>query len=134
MPSLLLILEFCLPAGEPSFNAQRIFMSKLVASSRASTLGVMRFSFPAFSQGSSVVEQGTHKPLVGSSTLPPGTPLLLGLGNIWLQVFLTAAHRRHKAHSAVFGHCTGPAFLMDIAPSGKSQHRAGFHIPLRGKE
>src|SRR5215831_1348407 len=24
------------------------------------------------SQGSSVVEQGTHKPLVGSSTLPPG--------------------------------------------------------------
>ena len=23
-------------------------------------------------QGSSVVEQGTHKPLVGSSTLPPG--------------------------------------------------------------
>ncbi len=26
-------------------------------------------------QGSSVVEQGTHKPLVGSSTLPSGTPL-----------------------------------------------------------
>jgi hypothetical protein len=26
-------------------------------------------------QGSSVVEQGTHKPLVGSSTLPPGTIL-----------------------------------------------------------
>ena len=25
-------------------------------------------------QGSSVVEQGTHKPLVGSSTLPSGTP------------------------------------------------------------
>jgi predicted GIY-YIG superfamily endonuclease len=24
-------------------------------------------------QGSSVVEQGTHKPLVGSSTLPPGS-------------------------------------------------------------
>jgi hypothetical protein len=23
-----------------------------------------------------VVEQGTHKPLVGSSTLPPGSPLL----------------------------------------------------------
>jgi mono/diheme cytochrome c family protein len=28
-----------------------------------------------FGQGSSVVEQGTHKPLVGSSTLPPGTPI-----------------------------------------------------------
>jgi hypothetical protein len=27
-------------------------------------------------QGSSVVEQGTHKPLVGSSTLPPGIPRL----------------------------------------------------------
>ena len=27
----------------------------------------------ALRQGSSVVEQGTHKPLVGSSTLPPGT-------------------------------------------------------------
>jgi hypothetical protein len=27
-------------------------------------------------QGSSVVEQGTHKPLVGSSTLPPGTNFL----------------------------------------------------------
>ena len=26
-------------------------------------------------RGSSVVEQGTHKPLVGSSTLPPGTIL-----------------------------------------------------------
>jgi hypothetical protein len=29
----------------------------------------------AVCQGSSVVEQGTHKPLVGSSTLPPGTTL-----------------------------------------------------------
>ena len=29
-------------------------------------------------QGSSVVEQGTHKPLVGSSTLPPGTVALKG--------------------------------------------------------
>src|SRR3977135_3357816 len=38
----------------------------------------MRFSFPAFSQGSSVVEQGTHKPLVGSSTLPPGSLCMLG--------------------------------------------------------
>ena len=27
-------------------------------------------------QGSSVVEQGTHKPLVGSSTLPPGTTFI----------------------------------------------------------
>jgi hypothetical protein len=27
-------------------------------------------------QGSSVVEQGTHKPLVGSSNLPPGSPYI----------------------------------------------------------
>ena len=31
------------------------------------------FAGPFPSQGSSVVEQGTHKPLVGSSNLPPGT-------------------------------------------------------------
>jgi hypothetical protein len=35
-------------------------------------LNVHLFGFPRC-QGSSVVEQGTHKPLVGSSTLPPGT-------------------------------------------------------------
>src|SRR5215469_14940317 len=29
-------------------------------------------------QGSSVVEQGTHKPLVGSSNLPPGSFVYLG--------------------------------------------------------
>jgi GIY-YIG catalytic domain len=33
----------------------------------------MRFSFLPSCQGSSVVEQGTHKPLVGSSNLPPGS-------------------------------------------------------------
>jgi hypothetical protein len=31
-------------------------------------------------QGSSVVEQGTHKPLVGSSTLPPGSFAENGVG------------------------------------------------------
>ncbi len=35
-------------------------------------------------QGSSVVEQGTHKPLVGSSTLPPGTILFEGVAKIQL--------------------------------------------------
>src|SRR5438874_12914115 len=34
-------------------------------------------------QGSSVVEQGTHKPLVGSSTLPPGTLSLMASAYIW---------------------------------------------------
>jgi hypothetical protein len=51
------------------------------------------FGFPRC-QGSSVVEQGTHKPLVGSSTLPPGTPEISldtlhyntyqGLKTVWL--------------------------------------------------
>jgi hypothetical protein len=38
----------------------------------ALTLRARSFSFLPSRQGSSVVEQGTHKPLVGSSTLPPG--------------------------------------------------------------
>ncbi len=43
-------------------------------------------------QGSSVVEQGTHKPLVGSSTLPPGNliancrPVALDVGRSALGV------------------------------------------------
>jgi hypothetical protein len=46
---------------------------------------VVQEKFASFSarnkrQGSSVVEQGTHKPLVGSSTLPPGI-FLYGLGH-----------------------------------------------------
>src|SRR5213075_2655201 len=59
-------------------RSTRMNNPKPVACSRALTLSVMRFSFPAFSQGSSVVEQGTHKPLVGSSNLPPGTAYSLG--------------------------------------------------------
>jgi hypothetical protein len=43
-----------------------------------------RFADQNKCQGSSVVEQGTHKPLVGSSNLPPGTALLLGPRKIGL--------------------------------------------------
>jgi hypothetical protein len=35
--------------------------------------GHLHYIFDGYCQGSSVVEQGTHKPLVGSSILPPGT-------------------------------------------------------------
>ena len=55
----------------------------------------MRFSFPAFSQGSSVVEQGTHKPLVGSSTLPPGTSIMP-----WVYI-LRGSSGRHYIGSTV---------------------------------
>ncbi len=38
------------------------------------------------SQGSSVVEQGTHKPLVGSSNLPPGSSLILSADcRLWIE-------------------------------------------------
>ena len=50
---------------------------------------------PAFSQGSSVVEQGTHKPLVGSSTLPPGS-----LCMAWVYI-LRGSSGRHYIGSAV---------------------------------
>jgi hypothetical protein len=38
--------------------------------------------FVARRQGSSAVEQGTHKPLVGSSILPSG--IFVGLGSVFL--------------------------------------------------
>ena len=38
------------------------------------SFGVFLLCATEIRQGSSVVEQGTHKPLVGSSTLPPGIP------------------------------------------------------------
>ena len=49
-----------------------------------------------FCQGSSAVEQGTHKPLVGSSILPPGTSLR------WLgSTFLRGSSGRHYIGSTV---------------------------------
>ena len=47
-------------------------------------------------QGSSVVEQGTHKPLVGSSTLPPGTSFLNG----WVYM-LRGSNGRHYIGSTI---------------------------------
>src|SRR4029077_20070811 len=56
--------------GSPTLRSDD---SENQSTSRAAlTLRVRRFSFFPSRQGSSVVEQGTHKPLVGSSTLPPG--------------------------------------------------------------
>ena len=87
-------------------RSTRINNPKPVACSRALTLSVMRFSFPAFSQGSSVVEQGTHKPLVGSSTLPPGTILYgLGLYSAWderppLHWILCGSQRKIRSRSS----------------------------------
>jgi hypothetical protein len=48
-----------------------------------------------FRQGSSVVEQGTHKPLVGSSTLPPGIRIMA-----WVYI-LRGSSDRHYIGSAV---------------------------------
>ena len=84
--------------------------------------GSVEIKFPPFCQGSSVVEQGTHKPLVGSSNLPPGTPLLLRFCEVWLEIFVAAADCGHEANAAVFSHRTCPTLLMNIAPAGKAQH------------
>src|SRR5436190_6568333 len=54
-------------------STREICWSNPLAFLRALTLSVKRLNFSPFGQGSSVVEQGTHKPLVGSSNLPPGT-------------------------------------------------------------
>ena len=61
-------------------------------------------------------------------------PLLLWLREIRRQIFLITSQRGHKAYSAAFRYCTHPAFLTNIAPSGKVQHRASFRIALRRKE
>jgi hypothetical protein len=56
--------------GGPSLRSDD---SENQPTSRAAlTLRMRSFSFFPSRQGSSVVEQGTHKPLVGSSNLPPG--------------------------------------------------------------
>src|SRR5437870_11393720 len=55
-------------------------------------------------------------------------------GKIRLQVLFAAPQRSHEAHTAVFGHRTDPAFLMNITPSRKPQHRAGFCVPLCRKQ
>src|SRR5436190_23594962 len=49
----------------------------------------------AVSQGSSAVEQGTHKPLVGSSILPPGSFCMA-----WVYI-LRGSNGRHYIGSAV---------------------------------
>src|SRR5712671_1983133 len=54
-------------------STHKVRCSNPLTCPRALTLSVKRLIFSPFGQGSSVVEQGTHKPLVGSSNLPPGT-------------------------------------------------------------
>jgi hypothetical protein len=52
------------------------------------------FNYIGSRQGSSVVEQGTHKPLVGSSTLPSGTSLFL-----LLLLLIPGFHNRARARA-----------------------------------
>jgi predicted GIY-YIG superfamily endonuclease len=62
----------------------------------------MRVSLISFEltqrQGSSVVEQGTHKPLVGSSNLPPGSSIMP-----WVYI-LRGSSGRHYIGSAADQH------------------------------
>jgi hypothetical protein len=65
-------------------------------------------------QGSSVVEQGTHKPLVGSSTLPPGIYSLEILRAPWLVRF--------------------PGWLLNLASRGLGLDRTLGEVILLGLE
>src|SRR6266498_811703 len=56
------------------------------------------------------------------------------VGKVRLQVLFGTTQCGHEAHPAMLAHCADPAFLMNVAPSGKRQHRAGFRIPLRRKK
>ncbi len=61
------------PADQHAMTGTNSLWEKPLAGSPARIYQSGRFSC----QGSSAVEQGTHKPLVGSSILPSGTTLLL---------------------------------------------------------
>src|SRR5881394_3554075 len=89
-----------------------------------------RFNYAASRQGSSAVEQGTHKPLVGSSILPPGTPLLFLFRNVGREIFFVSAQRRHETNAVRFLHHSGPAFLFNKMPAVEMFRRAGFHVAL----
>src|SRR4051794_25890192 len=60
-------------AGDRGYRRQGSSTRKALGVGRESILAIVAPKITP-RQGSSVVEQGTHKPLVGSSTLPPGTP------------------------------------------------------------
>src|SRR4029077_940656 len=81
-------------------------------------------------QGSSAVEQGTHKPLVGSSILPPGTPLLFLFGNVWRQVLFAPPDSSHETNPVLFFDHARPAVLIHITPTGEVPRLAGFRITL----
>src|SRR5205823_11035148 len=100
----------------------------------ALTLCAMRSTLLLSSQGSSAVEQGTHKPLVGSSILPPGTPLLFLFRNIRREIFRASADCGHKANAFVLFDDAGPALLLNTAPSGKFPRLPRFRIALGRKK
>ncbi len=66
----LLVLASAAPSAVSGSTASR--STNLAALGRVDTLERAIQLYRLARQGSSVVEQGTHKPLVGSSTLPPG--------------------------------------------------------------
>jgi len=45
--------------------------------------------------------------------------LLFWLPDVRLQVLVIAPDRGHEAYIALFLYCADPAFLMNVAPSGK---------------
>src|SRR5438132_10037575 len=95
--------------------------------------------FVAHRQGSSAVEQGTHKPLVGSSILPSGTlpwelPSLFSLFQIRLQILFPSPNRSHKANAVSLLDCAGPTLQFDKTPIREIVHLAVLRIFLTRKK
>src|SRR5438477_6423077 len=116
-------------AQRSTLNAQRSTPN----STRLTRRDALRFWSPS-SQGSSAVEQGTHKPLVGSSILPPGTPLLFLFRNILREIFRASAQGGHEANTFVLFYHAGPVFLFNRAPARKFARLAGFRIAFGRKQ
>ncbi len=82
------------------------------------------------SQGSSVVEQGTHKPLVGSSTLPPG--------RFYAGDFSFETMEQPRKHSGLVGSSTlpwqnFPMAWVYILRGASGRHYIGSTVDLEAR-
>src|SRR5207244_9801962 len=76
-------------------------------------------------QGSSVVEQGTHKPLVGSSNLPPGN-----FAMAWVYI-LRGSTGRHYIRSAIDLHAR---FAQHLGGHTATTKRLGEKLEIIAKK
>ena len=97
---------------------------------------------PSFCQGSSVVEQRTHKPLVGSSTLPPGTMNINDLDELKSFLWTCSANSREGSEieeNAVIRHRIRRLFrksitLFSIGSGGKPNRQCRQNAEMSANE